>query len=192
MTPMASHYNHANQSSAEYIKVRTELLQKLDKTNINSSTFLTTDYINHFSAIFMMLEMLPTQPETFVTDILFWEPLNYIEYLEQSNFPHTKLAKECYNYTDENVRKAFDTCVDNLQRTLRLVIDNIRNCLETGQSNKIAKISEIGKPHLEAYISDIASIINGNQSTITHWYERHLQGETAITLSQADIASILT
>ena len=41
----------------------TEWQQKVEGTNISSTTLLATDYLNHFNEIVMLLEMVPDMPD---------------------------------------------------------------------------------------------------------------------------------
>jgi hypothetical protein len=44
-------------------------------TNINESTLLASDYLNHFHELVMLLEALSSEPEGFANDLLSWRPL---------------------------------------------------------------------------------------------------------------------
>ncbi|MGH6866914.1 MAG: hypothetical protein ACREDO_12285 [Methyloceanibacter sp.] len=61
-------------------------------TNINESTLLASDYLNHFHELVMLLEALSSEPESFADDLLFWRPLTYEEHFTQSEFRHKNLA----------------------------------------------------------------------------------------------------
>ena len=47
--------------------------------NINPSTGLATDYLNHFNEAIMLLEMIPDMPEC-AADFLTWQPTSYREH----------------------------------------------------------------------------------------------------------------
>ena len=48
----------------------------LTAANINPSTGLATDYLNHFNEVVMLMEMLPDMPDC-AEDVLEWQPLDY-------------------------------------------------------------------------------------------------------------------
>jgi hypothetical protein len=52
--------------------------------NINESTLLASDYLNHFHELVMLLEALSSEPDGFAEDILSWRPLTYEEHFTQS------------------------------------------------------------------------------------------------------------
>jgi hypothetical protein len=46
-------------------------------TNINESTLLASDYLNHFHELVMLFEAISTEPEGFAEDLMSWRPLTY-------------------------------------------------------------------------------------------------------------------
>ena len=46
-------------------------------TNINESTLLASDYLNHFHELVMLLEAIQSDPAGFSEDLLSWRPLTY-------------------------------------------------------------------------------------------------------------------
>ncbi|MEM7619645.1 MAG: hypothetical protein AAF228_04155 [Pseudomonadota bacterium] len=161
MSTMASHH----QVKKEDLSLL-DLAERLQDTNINPQTLLTTDYLNHFSAILMLLEMMPTDPELFAIDILFWKPMGYIEHLEYSGFRESELAIACYGYVNENTRIAFDKTIIQLDEATKLIIENIRTVLESGNLDEIARVCDVGIPQMRELISQSACIINGNEELI--------------------------
>ena len=53
-------------------------------TNINESTLLASDYLNHFHELVMLLEAVSSDPEGFADDLLGWRPLTYEEHFTAS------------------------------------------------------------------------------------------------------------
>ena len=60
---------------------------RLIAANINPTTLLATDYLNHFNEASMMLEMLPEIPDC-ITDLVQWRPLTYAEHFAESIKKH--------------------------------------------------------------------------------------------------------
>src|SRR6058998_2382051 len=69
---------------------------RLRAANINPTTGLATDYLNHFNEAIMLLEMIPAMPEC-ADDFLSWQPLTYAEHFVASNFKGRDLAISAYN-----------------------------------------------------------------------------------------------
>ena len=80
-------------------------------TNINESTLLASDYLNHFHELVMLLETLSFEPEGSADDLLSWRPLTYEEHFSQSGFRDKNLAIAAYRRAPPNVRARFDEAV---------------------------------------------------------------------------------
>ena len=56
---------------------------RLQGTNINGTTLLATDYLNHFNEVIMLIEMVPDMPDI-IEDVLAWEPKTYVRHFADS------------------------------------------------------------------------------------------------------------
>jgi len=65
--------------------------ERLAAANINPTTRLATDYLNHFNNVVMLLEFIATMPD-FVEEIRQWTPVDYPRYFATSHFRHRDLA----------------------------------------------------------------------------------------------------
>ncbi len=99
----------------------------LANTNINPSTGLATDYLNHFNEAIMLLKMLSSCPECF-EDFLGWQPTSYREHFSGSSFKHRDLAIAAYDTADETVRERFDSLTD----TMTAVLEATRGAMCSG------------------------------------------------------------
>lgn len=145
---------------------REALIEKLQSTNINTETLLTTDYLNHFSAIFMILEMLPMDPATFAGDILAWEPRTYAEHMTESGFRDSELAIICYEYADRDIRIAFDKIIAQLEDATRLIIERLENALANERPEDIQQICDDAVPQMRQLVEHAASVVNGDKELI--------------------------
>ena len=55
-------------------------------TNINESTLLASDYLNHFHELVMLFEAISSEPKGFTDDLMSWRPLTYEEHFAKSGF----------------------------------------------------------------------------------------------------------
>ena len=153
-----------NQAQDDYDIMRNHFRVVLEGTNINAASLLTTDYINHFSSIMMLIEMLPIAPDDFMEEIQAWRPLSYQEHLEQSGFREKELAIAAYDHAPRTIRSAFDHVVKSMQELSIHLIGGIRIAMETGQRDDIARLSMEGVPQLRELIDQAAAIVNGDPS----------------------------
>ena len=165
------------------------LMERLNGSNVNAETLLTTDYLNHFSAMLMLLEMLPTDPPTFAGDILAWEPKTYAEHLRESGFRESKLAIICYEHADKDTRIAFDKIVSQLDSHTNFIIDRLNLSLSNENTEEVQQICEDAIPQMKQLIEQAASIVNGDKELIAGLSATQQQ-EDHQTASQAKIDAL--
>ena len=56
-------------------------------TNINESTLLASDYLNHFHELVMLFEAISSEPVDFTDDLMSWRPLTYEEHFAEFGIP---------------------------------------------------------------------------------------------------------
>lgn len=142
------------------------LMERLQDSNINTDTLLTTDYLNHFSAMFMLLEMLPVDPLAFAVDILTWEPKTYAEHMTESGFRESKLAIVCYEHSDPQVKQAFDKIIGQLEDQTQLVIERLTAALDHERFDQIQQLCDDAVPQMRQLVEHAASIVNGDKELI--------------------------
>jgi len=108
------------------------LRERLRGTNINPETYLATDYLNHFTEVVMLLEMLPSMPEC-LGDIRAWAPKSYEEHFQDSVFSDRELAVQAYREADPALRRPFDAVIAELHRLLPAGIDQAAALIEAGE-----------------------------------------------------------
>ena len=89
------------------------LKPRLEGANINATSFLATDYLNHFNEVVMLLEMAADMPEM-LEDAAEWQPKSYSEHFADSGFAQADLAIEAYDHCPAAYRTPFDAQVDEL------------------------------------------------------------------------------
>ena len=129
---------------------------RLANTNINASTGLATDYLNHFNEAIMLLEMLPSCPEC-IEDFLAWKPLSYRQHFAASHFKDRALAIEGYEAADPAVRQRLDT----LSNAMISVLQATRGVMAGEQATASARIAERAAAWLRPLVARAACVING-------------------------------
>jgi hypothetical protein len=90
---------------------------RLIEANINPSTGLATDYLNHFNEAIMMLELAAQMPEC-IDDFCAWRPLSYCEHFAASRFRERELAIAVYGQADPALRRRLDQLADGMNAIL--------------------------------------------------------------------------
>ncbi len=128
-------------------------------TNINESTLLASDYLNHFHELVMLLEALSSEPQGFADDLLSWRPLTYEEHFSQSGFRDKNLAIAAYRRAPSKVRARFDEAVARLHGEALTLVGSVGAELNSGKS--LDKTCRNAASRLRILIDEANAIANG-------------------------------
>lgn len=98
----------------------------LRAANINPTTLLATDYLNHFNEVLMLIEMLPDMPDC-AEDLFSWRPMTYNDYFAQSTFKEKQLAISLYGSVVLTIRERFESLIEEIDAKVLLLIDKIND-----------------------------------------------------------------
>ncbi len=146
----------------------------LTHANINPSTGLATDYLNHFNEVVMLLEMLPDIPEC-AEDVLAWEPANYITHFSASKFSAKKLAIRAYGAVDIHLRNALEKCISEVDREVISLQKMLSSTEVTGELLQVVQNKTVTV--IRPLLSQAGSIIHGHLPDETISPEESTQAE---------------
>ncbi len=138
-----------------------KIREKLAGTNIDSRSFLCTDYFNHFNEVIMMLNMLVDAPEL-LDEIDKWSYKTYREHFMTSELGFAPLAIEVYGYAPTELRERFDKIAVQMSM---LVVESrlkLRRALEEGQKEKFAEMAYLASMELQGMIDDGGAVVHGH------------------------------
>lgn len=135
-----------------------------DGTNVNPATLLTTDYLNHFNEIIMLLEILPSAPAQFASELSAWEHESYEEHFKHSGFRDKELAIAGYRNAPEDVRRAFDSSVADMEQEMVMLLPLVQNKIDDGDMAGLSELCSGAVPRLQDLIQITAGIVNGSMS----------------------------
>ena len=130
---------------------------RLAEANINPTTGLATDYLNHFIEAIMLLDMLSDNPE-FHDDFLRWRPMSYREHFAASHFKTRDMAISAYESAKLDLRGGLDA----LTATMTAVLEATRAALHTDlpRAAAAALANEVATA-LKPLVARAGAIING-------------------------------
>lgn len=132
---------------------------KLEHANINPSTGLATDYLNHFNEVVMLLEMLPAMPDC-AQDVLEWCPLDYESHFENSSFSEKQLAITAYHAAPVQLRTHLESRVAQIDQA---VLDAQRKLRDAPDAGMVAmEIAEAATHEIKPLISIAGGVIHGH------------------------------
>ena len=129
-------------------------------TNINESTLLASDYLNHFHELVMLLEAIQSDPAGFSQDLLSWRPLTYEEHFAESGFRDKNLAIAAYRRAPPKIRARFDEAVARLHGEAVTLVGEVGAELKN-RSKVLSKTCDKAAQRLRALIDEANAIANG-------------------------------
>jgi hypothetical protein len=132
---------------------------------INPVTGLSTDYLNHFAEVVMVLEMSTASPEC-LNDLRQWRPKTYVEHFAGSRFKNRDAVIAAYRNASPAIREAIDGTAETLNQALVKTRDIV---LRQRAKPETAKAVESMLAWLKPLISRTAAVINGLAPDVADW-----------------------
>jgi hypothetical protein len=132
------------------------------EVNINPSTGLASDYLNHFNEAIMLLEMLSSCPDC-LDDFLGWRPMSYREHFEVSRVKGRSLAIAAYDAANPSLRR----CLDNLAGTMTAVLEAARAAMSSAEPpQSMAAVADRAAALLRPLVARAGAVINGDGTVV--------------------------
>lgn len=129
-------------------------------TNINATSLLATDYLNHFNEVVMVLEMVPDMPEI-IEEALEWKPASYIEHFAASVFSDKDLAIWAYKNAPKEYTEAFEELVAALDQMILRAITEVSQLVGTADETQLRAKVEEHMAGIRELQERIGGVING-------------------------------
>jgi hypothetical protein len=130
-------------------------------TNINQSTLIASDYLNHFHELVMLLEAVASDPEGFTDDLLAWRPLTYEEHFSESGFRDKNLAIAAYRRAPPKIRARFDEAVARLHGEAVTLVGEVATALQGRNKGSVADACAETARRLRLLIDEANAIATG-------------------------------
>ena len=116
---------------------------------------LSTDYLNHFNEVVMLLEMLPASPDL-VDDVLSWEPRGYEEHFRRSSFKRRQEILDSYADLPEAMRQGLDELTADATRLVVAAQGLLRRGLD---AEGLASVCEVAVSAIHTRIARLDAYI---------------------------------
>lgn len=168
--------------SQDTIGVGALAADKLAHANINPTTGLATDYLNHFNEVVMLLDLLSAMPDC-RDDVLSWVPRTYQDHFLFSGFTEKELAIQAYEASPAAVRATFDTLISEVDREV-ISTQELLSELADDATNEIAITAQRACNRLKPLLASAGGVIHG------HDVGPKIDVEAEVESSQADIDAL--
>lgn len=129
-------------------------------TTINDLTLLSTDYLNHFNELTMMVEMAADMPEM-LEDALAWRFKSYQAHFADSVFQHKDLAVWAYEQAPDAYRGPLDRCTAVLKARIEAALPQLQALHEAGDDAAMGAGARALARDLARISDAMSAIING-------------------------------
>ena len=136
------------------------LQERLQGTNIHPTSYLATDYLNHFNEVIMLLEMAIDMPDM-LDEAAQWKPKSYEQHYKDSQLGEKELAIEAYGVSPPEYREPFDARVGELNEMVLSTVSQAREVLGDPEPNVLISLLESNIPELRRTAESIAALVNG-------------------------------
>jgi len=141
-----------------------DLRRRLEGTNINSQTFLATDYLNHFNEITMLLDILADCPDCF-EDARGWQPKSYSQHFADSTLSDRELAIEAYSHAPLKYRRPFDRIVEHMDHLVLFALRRLEAPVSSHDAVAIHRIAAAVAKRMQELVAMASAVIHGNVAT---------------------------
>lgn len=160
--------NQVAQAAAAQAEPDADLAQwraRVRGTNINETSLLATDYLNHFNEVVMLIEMIADMPEC-LDDVREWRPKSYKQHFADSGFSEKQLAIAAYDHAPDEFRMPLEETIGRLDRLVAVSIDRVATALAADNMDAIQHTAGRASRDLQRLVEIAGAIINGAAPTI--------------------------
>lgn len=129
--------------------------------NIDPTTGLATDYLNHFNEIIMLLELVLNMPEC-LEGCLAWRPKSYQDHFRDSGFADRDAAIRAYESAPASYRRPFDETVARMNETIGTGLAAVQAAIASGDLAEASREVEEILSRLRPDIEHTSAIIHGS------------------------------
>jgi hypothetical protein len=134
-------------------------------SNVNETSLLATDYLNHINEIVMLLEIVPDAPEC-LDDCKEWQPLDYTEHFKNSGIADRELAIEAYPFSPPQFKEPFDRLVREMNRLVDISIKRLDLILAAGNEDQARHVAARASQNLQDLIGQASAVIHGEDHVV--------------------------
>ena len=142
-----------------------QLRDRIKGTNIDERTLLATDYLNHFTEIVMLVELVPDMPELF-SEAREWQPKSYQDHFRDSTFTEKELAIAAYDHVQPRYREPFEETIGRMNQLVDASLAEIEIALADGGADRLRDLATTASRRLQQLIDVASAIIHGAAQTM--------------------------
>ena len=139
--------------------------QRVKGSNIDETTLLATDYLNHFNEIVMLLEMVPDMPDM-LEEVKAWQPKSYKDHFKDSTIADKDLAIEAYDHVPGIYREPCEQTIKQINSMIASTIERLEQNIRDGQDDVLRANVQTLSGILQRLMDMASAIIHGSAKTM--------------------------
>lgn len=149
--------------SRERPEVDCDAADRYTGTAVNPTTFLATDYLNHFNEPIMLIHMIPSMPEC-LDELQEWRPKGYVQHFCDSGFKNRELCIEAFALVAPATKARLEAIADEIAARIIEARDLLADPVQTGNEAEVTAIANTVGEHLRDLIDRASGVINGAEA----------------------------
>lgn len=141
------------------------LLTRIEGTNIDARSMLSTDYFNHFNTVIMLFGMLPDDAGL-LDEIDAWSYIDYIQHFKESGLDFASLAIEAYAAATPKTRQAFDKKIEEIRTFVEMSRLGMRQLMARGETDRFKDMAMRVSRDLQRMVDDGSAIVHGSETAM--------------------------
>lgn len=153
------------QPSAEDDAAYEAMCARAADSNLDASTLLATDYLNHFNEIVMLLEMMADMPDV-LEDAKEWQPKTYVEHFQDSTIADKDLAIEAYPLVPVVYKQPFEHTVGLINELIANTVQQLDEEIAAGDMERVRETAVTRSRNIQKLMDFASAVMHGSSKTI--------------------------
>jgi hypothetical protein len=142
-----------------------EYRRKVEGTNIDPRSLLSTDYFNTFNSVAMLFDMLPDAPEL-LEEVEQWQFYDYVGHFKASGLDFAQLAIEAYQYSPPELRGAFERKINGMRVFIEGTASLLRRLHDAGETKVFAEFARQAVILFRGMMEEANGIVHGKEAAL--------------------------
>lgn len=140
------------------------IAHKLSVANVNPATGFTTNYLNHYVEILLLLEILPDMPDC-IYNIREWKPVSYRDYILKGGLSHCEIILKAYEAVDPDRKANLNAVSSAADQQITSLIERVEQVISVNDQKGLIDISGEAKKCLTTHIEALNRAIMSGYSS---------------------------
>ena len=138
---------------------------RAENSNLDPSTLLATDYLNHFNEIVMLLEMVPDMPDI-LEDAKEWQPKTYEAHFQDSTIADKELAIEAFAHVPPEFKGPFLETISHANDLVGRAIRRLETDITNEQMGLLRENASMYSKNVQRLMDFASATIHGSTKTM--------------------------